>query len=158
MISMRHRSAGRPGRALERPPSRKHRPNMRKGLFILLAGTTLVLAGCVSKITQDNPGKPPAYRDRLTTQYQHPAQKVFEAAKRAFVSYGTITRESSSVSSAAQLCFIEGTLNADRVYIRIEGTTPTTTRMTVQIRAPMGGTDLRMANELISRTDFELGR
>lgn len=131
---------------------------MRKGLFIILAGAAVVLAGCVSKITQDNPGQPPAYRDRLTTQYQQPAQKVFEAAKRAFNSYGTITRESSSVSSAAQLCFVEGTLNADRVYIRIEGTGPATTRMTVQIRAPMGGTDLLMANELISRTDFELER
>ena len=131
---------------------------MRKGLIIILAGATLVLSGCVSKITQDNPGKPPGYRDRLETQYQQPAQKVFEAAKRAFNSYGNITRESASVSSAAQLCYIEGNLNADRVYIRIEGTTPTTTKMIVQVRAPFGGSNLQMANELIKRTDFELGR
>jgi hypothetical protein len=131
---------------------------MRKGLIIVLAGATLGLAGCVSKVTQDNPGKPPAYRDRLEAQYQQPAQKVFEAAKRAFNSYGTITRESSSISSANQLCYIEGTLNADRVWIRIEGVSPSATKMLVQIRAPFGGTNLQMANELIKQTEIELGR
>lgn len=130
---------------------------MRKGLIIILAGATLCLAGCVNKITQDNPGKPPGYRDRLEAQYQQPAQKVFEAAKRAFNSYGTITRESSSISSANQLCYIEGTLNQDRVWIRIEGTAPSATKMIVQTRAPFGGANLQMANELIKRTDFELG-
>jgi len=129
---------------------------MKKGLILILAGAALGLTGCVSKVTEDNPGKPPAYRDRIESQFQHPATKVFEAAKRAFNSYGNITRESSSVSGAAQLCYIEGNLNQDRVFIRIEGAGPTTTRMIVQVRAPMGGTNLRMANELISRTEFEL--
>gem|GEM_PF-3105411 len=131
---------------------------MRKGMIVVLAGAALCLAGCVSKVTQDNPGKPPAYRDRLEAQYQQPAQKVFAAAKRAFNSYGTITRESASISSASQLCFIEGTLNSDRVWIRIEGVSPSATKMIVQIRAPLGGTNLQMANELIKRTDFELAR
>jgi hypothetical protein len=131
---------------------------MRKGMILVLAGAALCLVGCVSKVTQDNPGKPPGYRDRLEAQYQQPAQKVFEAAKRAFNSYGTITRESSSISSANQLCFIEGTVNADRVWIRIEGVSPSATKMIVQIRAPFGGTNLQMANELIKRTEFELTR
>lgn len=131
---------------------------MRNGLNIILAGAALCLAGCVSKITQDNPGQPPAYRDRMDAQFQQPAQKVFEAAKRAFNSYGTITRESSSISTANQLCYVEGTLNENRVYIRIEGVSAAATKMVVQIRAPFGGTDLQMANELIKRTEFELTR
>lgn len=131
---------------------------MRKGLNIIVAGLALCLAGCVSKVTQDNPGRPPAYRDRIEAQYKQPAEKVFEAAKRAFNSFGNITRESSSVSSAAQLCFIEGTINGSRVYIRIEGTSPTTTKMIVQIRAPGGGTNLQMANELHRQTEVELNR
>jgi len=131
---------------------------MRTGLNIILAGVALCLAGCVSTVTQDNPGKAPAYRDRIETQYQQPAQKVFDAAKRAFNSYGNILRESSSVSSALQLCFIEGTINQNKVYIRIEATSPSATKMIVQIRAPMGGTNLQMANELIKQTDVELAR
>jgi hypothetical protein len=129
---------------------------MKKVMLAVLAGATLCLAGCVSPVTTDNPGKAPAYRDRIEAKYQQPAQKVFEAAKRAFNSYGTITRESSSVSSAVQLCFIEGTVNQDHVWIRVEGTSPTATKMIVQIRAPFGGTNLQMANELIQRTEFEL--
>jgi len=128
------------------------------GLNIILAGLALCLAGCVSTVTQDNPSKPPAYRDRIEAQFQQPAQKLFDAAKRAFNSYGNILRESSSVSSALQLCFIEGTINQDKVYIRIEGTSPTTTKMIVQVRAPMGGTNLQMANELIKQTEVELAR
>lgn len=131
---------------------------MKNRLTIVLAAMALCLTGCVSKVTQDNPGKTSAYRDRIEAKFQQPAQKVFEAAKRAFNSYGNITRESASVSSAAQLCYIEGTLNQDRVYIRIEGVSPSGTKMIVQIRAPLGGTNLQMANELVKRTEFELSR
>jgi hypothetical protein len=131
---------------------------MKMGLNIFLAGLALCLAGCVSKVTQDNPGKPPAYRDRIEAQYQQPAAKVFEAAKRAFNSFGNMTRESSSVSSAAQLCFIEGNINENRVYIRIEGTSPTTAKMIIQVRSPMGGTNLQLANELHRQTEVELQR
>ena len=130
---------------------------MKKGLNIILAGLALCFAGCVSKVTQDNPGKSPAYRDRIEAQYKQPAAKVFEAAKRAFNSFGNITRESSSVSSAAQLCFIEGNINNSRVYIRIEGTSPTTTKMIIQVRAG-GGTNLQLANELHRQTEVELNR
>jgi hypothetical protein len=131
---------------------------MNKGLRIILAGAALCLAGCVNTVTQDNPGKPPAYRDRIEAQYKQPAQKVFEAAKRAFTSFGNITRESASVSSAAQLCYIEGAINQDRVYIRIEGISPSSTKMIVQVRAPMGGTNLQMANEIQRQTEVELAR
>lgn len=131
---------------------------MKNRLTIILAALALGLAGCVSKVTQDNPGKTSAYRDRVEAKFQQPAQTVFEAAKRAFTSYGNITRESASVSSATQLCYIEGTVNQDRVYIRIEGATPSGSKLVVQIRAPLGGTNLQMANELVSRTEFELTR
>jgi len=131
---------------------------MRTGLNIILAGVALCLAGCVSTVTQDNPGKPPAYRDRIEAQYKQPAEKVFEAAKRAFNSFGNITKESSSVSSAVQLYFIEGLINGSHVYIRIEGASPTATKMIIQIRAPMGGTNLQMANELHRQTEIELNR
>lgn len=131
---------------------------MKNRLTIILAAMAFCLAGCVSKVTQDNPGKTSAYRDRIEAKFQQPAQTVFDAAKRAFNSYGNITRESASVSSAAQLCYIEGTLNQDRVYIRIEGVAPSGSKMIVQIRAPLGGTNLQMANELVKRTEFELSR
>jgi hypothetical protein len=130
---------------------------MKKGIIIILAAVALGVAGCVSKVTQDNPGRAPAYRDRIEAQYKQPAEKVFEAAKRAFNSFGNITRESSP-ASGAQLWFIEGLINANRVYIRIEGASSTATKMIIQIRAPGGGTNLQMANELHRQTEIELGR
>ena len=132
---------------------------MKTGITtIILAVVALCVAGCVSTVTEDNPGKAPAYRDRIEAQYKQPAEKVFEAAKRAFNSFGNITRESSSVSSATQLCYIEGTINQNRVYIRVEGTAPAVTKMTIQVRASVGGTNLQLANELHRQTEIELGR
>jgi hypothetical protein len=131
---------------------------MKKGITIILAVVALSVAGCVSKVTQENPGRPPAYRDRVEAQFKQPAEKVFEAAKRAFNSFGNITRESAPASGAAPLWFIEGLINENRVYIRIEGTSPTATKMTTQIRATMGGTNLQMANEVHRQTEIELGR
>ncbi|HEX5220889.1 MAG TPA: hypothetical protein VFZ59_15070 [Verrucomicrobiae bacterium] len=131
---------------------------MKKGIIIVLAAVALSVAGCVSKVTQDNPGRAPAYRDRIEAQYKQPAEKVFEAAKRAFNSFGNITRESSPASGAAQLWFIEGLINGNRVYLRIEGTAATSTRMTVQVRAPGGGTNLVIANELHRQTEIEFTR
>ncbi len=130
---------------------------MKKGFLFFLAGATLVVAGCVGTVTQDKPGNLPAYRDRFESQFDRPANQVFEAAKRAFNSYGNITRESTSPPGPNQLCFIEGTLNQYRVWMRVEGVSASATKMVVQIRAPMGGTSREMANELQKRTAFELG-
>jgi hypothetical protein len=129
---------------------------MRKGITVILAGVALCVAGCVGTVTQESPGSKPAYRDRVEHRFERPPAQVFEAAKRALNSYGTITRESMSVTSANPLGFVEGTLNQYRVYIRVEAVSAAATTMVVQIRAAMGGTDLQMAQELVNRTEFEL--
>ena len=126
-------------------------------MMIVLAGVALFVAGCVGTVTQDKPGNLPAYRDRVENRFNRPANQVFEAAKRAFNSYGTITRESISPPGPNQLCFIEGTMNQYGVWIRIEGISASATKMIVQVRAPMGGTNLEMANELEKQTAVELG-
>jgi hypothetical protein len=129
---------------------------MKKGMLIVLAGVALCVAGCVSTVTQENPGYAGAYRDRVEKRFDRPAGQVFEAAKRALNSYGTITRESMSVANTNQLGFIEGSLNQYRVWMRVEGVSASATKLVVQMRASMGGTDLRMAQELQDRTAFEL--
>lgn len=125
-------------------------------MFAILAATALCVVGCVNTVTKEKPGKVLGYSDRIAKRIDQPVDKVFEAAKRALNSYGTITRESESVSGPSKLCFIDGTVNHYGVWIRIEEVSPSATMMTVQMRTTMGGTDLRMANELYERTVFEL--
>jgi len=125
-------------------------------MIVALGAAALCLAGCVGTVTQDKPGNLPAYRDRVEYRLDQPAGKVLEAAKRAFNSYGTVARESSSSSTSNPVCYIDGTVNRDKVWIRIEGAPAATTKMIIQVRAPLGGTNLRLADELHERTVFEL--
>jgi len=46
---------------------------------------------------------------------------------------------------------LSGTVNRSKVWMRIEGATPSATLVTVQMRAALGGSDLTMANELQNR-------
>lgn len=131
---------------------------MKKAMMAALGAAALCLAGCVGTVTQDKPGNLPTYRDRMEYRLEHPAAKVFEAAKRAFNTYGTITREDTSQSAANATFYIEGTVNRDRVWIRIDGVSASATKMVIQVRAPVGGTNLRLADELQQRTAFELTR
>lgn len=129
---------------------------MKTVKFAILAAAALCAAGCVHTVTDQNPGPMPAYRDRIEAKYDQPAKKVYEAAKRAINSYGNITREGSLTGGVAEVLTLEGSINQKRVWMRIEPAQPPTTVVTIQIRAPAGGTDLTLAHDLQKQIAFEL--
>jgi hypothetical protein len=130
---------------------------MKKLMLAVLAGAALGVTGCVSsKVTDQNPGKMPAYRDRVESRYERPLNEVFEATKRALNSYGNITEEGSLFAGTNQVRTIAGSINQRGVWMRLEGLAPSVTSVTIQIRAKLGGTDLRMAHELEDRIKLEL--
>ena len=129
---------------------------MKKITFAVLASVALGVVGCVSNVTQPTPGSLPAYRDRVERRFDRPLNEVFEASKRALNSYGNITGESAFSTSTNQVRTLSGLVNQNKVWMRIEGVTPSVTSVTVQMRAAMGGTDLTMANELENRIAVEL--
>lgn len=123
---------------------------------MVLAVAALGVTGCVSTVTEPNPGGRPAYRDRVEHRFERPLNEVFEAAKRALNSYGNITQEGSFSTSSNEVRTIAGTINQYGVWMRLEGVAPSATSVIIQIRSTMGGTDLRMADELEKRIAFEL--
>ena len=130
---------------------------MKKEILAVLASAALCVFGCKSSNVADRqPGPMPGYRDRTERRFDRPLNDVFAAAKRALVGYGNITAENSFFSSTNQVHTLAGSVNQAKVWMRIEGATPTATLVTVQIRAKMGGTDLAMAEELQNRIAFEL--
>lgn len=129
---------------------------MKKVTFAVLAGVALCVVGCVSTVTEPKPGPMPAYRDRVERRYDRPLNEVFAAAKRALNSYGTITAESAFSTGTNQVRTLAGSVNQTKVWLRIEGVTPSATAVLVQMRPPLGGTDLPMAHELEDRIVLEL--
>ena len=129
---------------------------MKTVKFAILAAAALCAAGCVRTVTDQNPGSMPAYRDRIETKYEQPAQKVYEAAKRAINSFGNITREGTLTGGANQIFTLEGSINQKRVWLRVEAVKPAASVVTIQIRAAVGGTDLTLARDLEKQIAFEL--
>ena len=128
---------------------------MKKVTLAVLAGVALCVAGCVGNVAQPQPGAKPAYLDRTERRYDHPLNDVFEAAKRALLSYGNITAE-SAFATTNQVRTLAGSVNQTKVWMRIEGVTPTATKVVTQIRAKLGGTDLILARDLEDRIALEL--
>lgn len=129
---------------------------MKTGLFVLLAGMALCLTGCVSTVTEQKSSGVPAFRDRVEGRYERPINQVFEAAKRALNSYGNVSAEGQLHTSTNQVRTIEGFVNQNSIYVRVEALEPRLTLVVVQVRTKWGGTDLQMAHELEKRVALEL--
>lgn len=117
---------------------------------------TFCLVGCVHTVTENKPGQLPAYRDRLEVRYQKPVDVVFEAAKRALTSYGNITAEGKVFTGTNEVRVVEGLINARSIYMRLEQIDPQVTSAIIQVRTKLGGTDLRIAKDLVQRIPVEL--
>jgi len=129
---------------------------MKNVMHLLLLGVTLSLVGCVGKVTEEKPGTKPGYKDRIEARYQRKIDLVFEASKRALSSYGNVTRVSNVLASTNDVRTVEGYINGQAVYIRIEKVDPKTTAAVIQVRTKLGGTDLRTASEMAQEIAVQL--
>lgn len=129
---------------------------MKNLMRLLLLGVTLSLVGCVGKVTEEKPGAKPGYKDRIEARYQRKIDLVFEASKRALSSYGNVTRVSNVLASTNDVRTVEGYINGQAVYIRIEKVDPKTTAAVIQVRTKLGGTDLRTASEMAQEIAVQL--
>jgi uncharacterized lipoprotein NlpE involved in copper resistance len=130
---------------------------MKKGIFALLAGVAVLsLTGCVNTVTEQKTGGMPAFRDRVEGRYERSLSQVYDAAKRALNSFGNISAEGQLHTTTNQVRTIEGFVNQNAIYMRVEAVTPAVTSIIVQVRTKWGGTDLQVAHELEKRVALEL--
>lgn len=129
---------------------------MKKGISLLLAGVAIALTGCVGTVTEQRAGGVPVFRDRIEGRYERPLNQVFEASKAALKAFGQISAEGSLHTSSNQVRTIEGYVNQNSIYMRVEAVTPTVTSIIVQVRSKWGGTDIQTAHDLEKRVALEL--
>ncbi len=129
---------------------------MKTVIKLALLGMACGVVGCVNTVTQTHPGPGPAYRDRVEARYQKPVDQVFEASKRALTTYGNITTEGKVLATTNDVRVIEGLVNGRSIYMRVEQIDPQVTSAIVQVRTGFGGTDLRVATDLVQRIAVEL--
>ena len=122
----------------------------------MLAGAAICLTGCVGTVTEQKANGVPVFRDRIEGRYERPINQVFDASKRALNAFGNMTSEGSLHTSSNQVRTLEGYVNQNTIYMRVEAVTPSITSIIVQVRSKWGGTDIQTAHDLEKRVALEL--
>lgn len=122
---------------------------MKNLKHLLLVTVAVSLMGCVSKVTETQPGSKPAYQDRIENRYAKSVDQVYDAAQKAVESFGNVTRAGNVLSATNQVRTVEGQINGRAIFIRLEEVAPKTTTAVVQVRTKAGGTDLRVAKDVV---------
>lgn len=127
---------------------------MKRNLIVLLlaAGLAGVLTGCVETVDGRSQAGVPFIKDKFTSQYDVPADRTFEAAKKVLSFNGTLTAENMLNHS------LEAKVNQVNVWVRVEAvdTAKPITKVTVQTRDRAGAADLDLASEIQKQIALKL--
>ena len=117
---------------------------MRKNCFLLLASLVgaVLISGCVSTVDGRREAGVPFIRDKVEGRYERPPMDVWAAAKDVLAFNGTLYSEDTLRNT------LEASVDSKTVWVKVEAMDPKITRVTVQVRAKGGGTDLALAGEI----------
>jgi hypothetical protein len=135
---------------------------MKTNFFAVALLLAIVAAGCVS--TPDNEKAPgvPFIKNKIEASYERPMEQVFQAAKEVVQYKGTLIRESTlpnqtnAVNGIAKV--VEGKVNQETVWVRVQQVDPRVTAVTVQTRTRGGGADIDLAAEIDKQIALKLVR
>ncbi|HHY86758.1 MAG TPA: DUF3568 family protein [Verrucomicrobia bacterium] len=135
---------------------------MKTGFFAALLGLALVAAGCVDTVSGRRTAGFPLVKDRIPSQYERPADEVYQAAREVIAYNGTLINESilhgqtNTLNNTVRT--IEGKVNQRTVWVRIEQLEPRLTSTVVQVRTSGGGSDIELAAEIDKQIALRLVR
>ncbi|HEX3628805.1 MAG TPA: DUF3568 family protein [Verrucomicrobiae bacterium] len=131
---------------------------MKTKIFAALAGVgiAIVTAGCVSTVSDTHaPGIYSA--DTVVGRYQRPFDDVYNAAVQVVTHDGTMLTEYMPHDTTNTVRSLEGKINGEKVWVRVEAVDPQITQVTVQARTTMAG-DTQEAHEIDKEIALQLAR
>lgn len=132
--------------------------NMKMKIFAALAGvsTAIITAGCVSTVSDTH--TPGFYTpDTIVGRYQRPFDDVYTAAVQVVTHDGILITEYMPHDTTNTVRSLEGKVNGEKVWIRVEAVDPQITQVTVQARTSVAG-DTQEAHELDKEIALQLAR
>ena len=117
---------------------------MSNKAFSILAFSTIAifLSGCVRTIDGRREAAVPLVKDRIVRVYERPVMQVWAAAKDVLNANGVIFSEDVMQST------VSARVDTKIVRVKTESIEPKMTRVTTQVRAKSGGSDLDLAGEI----------
>ena len=112
--------------------------------FSILALSTLAffLSGCVRTIDGRREAAVPLVKNKIVRVYERPVMQVWAAAKDVLNANGVVFSEDVMQST------VSARVDTKIVRVKTEAIEPKMTRVTTQVRAKSGGSDLDLAGEI----------
>ena len=109
---------------------------------MIFGGAVLALTGCVGTLDGKHTGAIPFLNDKIESRYERPADQVLAAAKDTLIFNGVLKVENLTGNT------LEAKVDTRKVWILVEPLAANMSRVVIQIRKKMGGTDKRLAADL----------
>jgi hypothetical protein len=131
---------------------------MKTKIFAAFAGIAMaiVTAGCVSTVS-DTQTAGVYSPDTAVARYQRPFDDVYNAAVQVVSHDGILLAEHNFHDTTNEVRSLDGKVNGEKVYIKVEAVDPQMTQVTVQARTSMVG-DRQLADELDKEIALQLSR
>lgn len=130
---------------------------MKKMIFAVLAGATLAVTGCVKTVSDNHAFATTWSQDTISGRYNRTMDQVYHASVQVVVNNGVLVREYITPGTNV-VRSLEGKVNQQRVWIRVEAVDSKTTQVDVQARGSWGGSDVNLAAQLEKEIALQLAR
>ena len=130
---------------------------MKKTIFAVLAGAALAATGCVKTVSDNHAFATTWSQDTISGRYNRTMDQVYHASVQVVVNNGVLVREYITPGTNV-VRSLEGKVNQQRVWIRVEAVDSKTTQVDVQARGSWGGSDVNLAAQLEKEIALQLAR
>jgi Protein of unknown function (DUF3568) len=132
---------------------------MKKTIFAVLTGTAVAVAtGCVSTVNDSHAFATSWNTDSVSGRYARTLDQVYDASVVVVQHNGVLLTEYIPHDTTNSVRSLEGRVNNDKVWIRVEAVDPKTTQVDVQARSSWGTTDVDLVHELEKEIALQLTR
>ena len=129
---------------------------MKKIILAVLAGVTLVAAGCVHTVSDTSSFAVYYGRDSVAGRYNRSYDQVYKAAVTVVQRDGVLIREFVPHEYTNSVRQLEARVTDRKVFIRVEQIDPKVSQIDVEARTKMGGVDIDLVHELEKEIALEL--
>jgi hypothetical protein len=131
---------------------------MKKLFFATLAGAAIVAAGCVSTVSGTHSPAVTWSKDQVQGRYERTLDQVYQASVLVIQHNGVLITEYIPHDNTNAVRSLEGKVNDENVWIRVEAVDPKITEVTVQTRSSWGVSDIDLSHELEKEIALQLAR
>jgi hypothetical protein len=132
--------------------------NMKKLIFAVLGGATLIVAGCVSTVSDTHTFASSWNTDSVSGRYARTEDQVYAASVAVIQRNGVLLTEFIPHDNTNSVRSLEGRVNNSKVWVRVSSVDPKTSQVDVQARSSWGLTDVDLVHEIEKEIALQLSR